>query len=89
MKVELFYTPGCKKCAASLTSLKTTAEQAFPDLEWREINPVDEIDYAVALGVLTLPAVAIDGELAFSSLPTATELGEALQQRSREARNGR
>lgn len=71
MKIELFYSAGCSQCAAAQTSLKAAAQQAVEGLEWREINVLDELDYAVELGVLTLPAIAVDGELVFSSLPTA------------------
>ena len=45
----------------------------------REVNPVDELDYTVELGVLTLPAVAIDGKLVFTSLPTAEQLVAAVR----------
>lgn len=39
-------------------------------LVWREVNVLKEFDYAVSLGVLSMPAIAINGELKFSSLPT-------------------
>jgi predicted thioredoxin/glutaredoxin len=50
-------------------------------LEWREINVLDEMDHAVEHGVLSLPAIVIDGELAFSSLPTPHQLRAALTRR--------
>lgn len=78
MKVELFYTPGCHDCAAAQASLKAAAHEAVAYIEWRELNILDELDYAVELGVLTLPAIAIDGELVFSSLPTPQQLRKAL-----------
>jgi hypothetical protein len=53
-------------------------------LDWRELNVLDELDYAVQLGVLTLPAVAIDGELVFTSLPTRRQLLAALSERCKE-----
>ena len=37
MKIELFYTPGCAKCAGATTALKAAAE-ALPGVEWREVN---------------------------------------------------
>lgn len=83
MNVELFYTEGCKKCAAVRADLKAAAKQAAPDVAWREINVLDELDYAVELGVLTLPALVIDRELVFSSLPTPAQLTRALQHRRR------
>jgi len=48
---------------------------------WRDINILDEMDYAAALGVMSVPAVAIDGRLAFSSLPSADALRAKLAKR--------
>ena len=45
------------------------------------MNVLDEIDYAVELGVLILPAIAIDGEVVFASLPTSQQLEQELIKR--------
>lgn len=82
MKVELFYTPGCEKCADDKDALRATALELVPDLVWREVNVLEEIDYAVEVGVLTLPSIAIDGEVAFSSLPTCRQLRRELIRRN-------
>ncbi len=82
MKVELFHAPGCSRCAAAREGLKAAAESAAAGLEWREINVLDEMDYAVEHGVLSLPAIVIDGELVFSSLPTPQQLRAALTRRN-------
>jgi glutaredoxin len=74
MKIELFCTPECENCASARDGLRATAEEAVPGVAWRELNALDELDYAVELGVVTLPAIAIDGELVFSSLPTCRQL---------------
>jgi hypothetical protein len=83
VKVELFYTPGCEKCADARDDLKAAAEQTIPGIVWRELNALDELDYAVKLGVVTLPALAIDGELVFSTLPTSGQLRRALTKRKK------
>jgi predicted thioredoxin/glutaredoxin len=82
VKVELIHAPGCRRCAGARDSLKAVAEEAVTGLEWREINVLDEMDYAVEHGVLSLPAIVIDGELVFSSLPTPQQLRSALIRRS-------
>ncbi|MDE2603057.1 MAG: thioredoxin family protein [Bradyrhizobium sp.] len=82
MKVELFYTPGCEKCADDKDALRATALELVPDLVWREVNVLEEIDYAVEVGVLTLPSIAIDGEVALSSLPTCRQLRRELIRRN-------
>lgn len=81
MKVELFSSFGCRKCVASKDELRELAERLDPNLFWREVNVIEELDYAVELGVLSLPALAIDGELVFTSLPTAETFCDALSQR--------
>ena len=81
MKVELFYTPGCEKCADNKDKLRTVATELVPDLVWRELNVLDQLDYAVEVGVITLPSIAIDGEVLFSSLPTCRQLRRELIKR--------
>ena len=81
MKVELFYTPGCEKCADNKDKLRTVATELVPDLVWRELNVLDELNYAVEVGVVTLPSIAIDGEVLFSSLPTCRQLRRELIKR--------
>ena len=83
MKIELFHVPGCIQCAASEGTLKKAAKQTIPEVDWRDVNVLDELDYAVEIGVLTLPAIAIDGELTFASLPTPRQLRNALIRRTK------
>jgi hypothetical protein len=83
MKVEIFYTPGCSECVAAHARLRTTAQEAVKNLEWRELNVLDELDYAVELGVLTLPSIAVDEKLVFTSMPTVAQLRTALIERSK------
>ena len=82
MKVEMFYTPGCSECITANAELRTAAQEVVKNLEWRDLNVLDDLDYAVELGVLTLPSIAVDGELVFTSMPTVAQLREALMKRS-------
>ena len=82
MKIELFFTPTCERCAANRATLKATAEEVAGTVDWREVNINENIDYAVQVGVLAPPAMAIDGELVFPSLPTEKQLRAELQRRS-------
>lgn len=49
MRIELFYTPGCAKCAGATAALKA-AVQALSGVEWCEVNVLDDLDRAVDLG---------------------------------------
>ena len=84
MKIELIYTEGCEKCAAARHELRVAAAAAVHDLVWREINVLDEVDYAVQLGVIALPSIAIDGQLVFASLPSGLQLQQEMARREKD-----
>ena len=82
IKVEVFSSPGCGKCLQAKAVLKAIAEELGLDkVTWRDVNILEEMDYAVDLGVISSPAIAIDGELVFSSLPSAAKLRSELDKR--------
>ena len=83
MKVEVLHAGGCARCQRELPALRAAAQAIDSDLDWRELDILQAIDYAVELGVLKPPAVAIDGELAFSALPSADALASAVRARMR------
>lgn len=82
IKVEAFSAPGCSKCAQVRDALKAIVDELGADrISWREVNVLDEIDYAVELGVMSPPAMAIDGELVFPALPSPPRLRAELEKR--------
>ena len=71
LEIEVFTSPGCSKCAHARQVLERLVEELGDErIRWREVNILDELDYAVDLGVLTTPAIAMNGELVFSGLPS-------------------
>lgn len=80
INVEVFSTPGCAKCAQAHAALQSIAQE-MERVVWREVNVLVELDYAVKLGVLTPPAIAIDGELAFPTLPSPLQFRQELARR--------
>jgi predicted thioredoxin/glutaredoxin len=50
-------------------------------VEWKEVDIAKNPKRAVEVGVLSTPAVAIDGELIFKSMPTASDLLKAIRAR--------
>ncbi|HHJ34464.1 MAG TPA: glutaredoxin [Gammaproteobacteria bacterium] len=78
-KIEVFTAPGCGKCGKAKHVLEDIARQMGADkFEWREVNILQEMDYAIELGVLSTPAIAIQGKLVFSALPSARQLQQTL-----------
>ena len=82
IQVEVFSSPGCNRCSQVFDVLQTiTRDLGAKRIDWREVNVLDELDYAVELGVLSMPAIAIDGKLVFKSHPSAGKLRDALEAR--------
>ncbi len=86
LEVEVFTSPGCAKCAHARKVLKELTERLGGGrVRWREVDILEELDHAVALGVLAAPAIAIDGELVFTGMPRPSKLRETLLRRLGEA----
>ena len=82
IQIEVFSSPGCSRCGQVFDVLQTiTQEIGAERIEWREVNVLEELEYAVELGVLSMPAIAIAGELVFKSHPSAGKLREAVETR--------
>ena len=78
--VEVLTASGCNRCQHTKDLVRRLVEE-LPEgrFEYREVNVVEEIDYAVSLGVLSTPAVAIGGVLAFTAPPSEKKLRKALR----------
>jgi len=82
IKVEVFSSPGCGKCGHAKEVLRNLADElGGENIQWREVNILDEIDHAIELGVMSTPSIAINSELVFSSLPSAKKLRAELESR--------
>ncbi|MBL1274598.1 MAG: thioredoxin family protein [Ectothiorhodospiraceae bacterium] len=87
LKIEIFSAPCCNQCdKAFVLAEKVVNELGLPPstgqsitIDIRKISVVEELDYAVALGVLATPSIAINSELVFTSMPTAKALRLAIQ----------
>lgn len=67
-------------CVHAKEALKRVADEiGIGRIEWREVKVLEEMDHAVALGVLSTPAIAIDDKLVFIALPPAKKLRQAIE----------
>jgi hypothetical protein len=80
VNIEVITAPGCTKCVAAQNELRAVAVDLFGEqrLHWREVNVREEFNYVIALGVLSMPAIAVNGKLIFSALPSAEQFAAAL-----------
>lgn len=86
IKVEAFSIAGCARCEEVRHALKAViVEFGAERVTWREVDVLGEIDYAVKLGVVSPPAMAIDGELVFPALPSPQRLRSELIKRLGQA----
>lgn len=82
MRLELFSAPNCNRCGRAKRVVADVVNELGTDrISVRVVNVVEEIDYAVKLGVIATPAIAVDGTLAFTGLPNARALYNALSAR--------
>lgn len=82
LKIELITGTSCPACVTIRERLKTVIEEFDPAwINYREIDVVEELDYAVELGVLSTPAIAFNGKLVFSSAPSVKKLRNELSRR--------
>ncbi|ORE88797.1 thioredoxin/glutaredoxin [Oceanococcus atlanticus] len=79
--VELLTATGCGACQPVRQRIRSVIEElGEARLRLREVDVVADIDYAVSLGVLSTPAIAIDGALVLSGAPSVAELRRVLRE---------
>lgn len=85
LKIEVFSAPGCNKCGKTFQLVEKVLmkfdESVSASIEYRLVNIVDELDYAVAIGLVATPGIAINGQLVFTGMPGETAIREAIQSR--------
>ncbi len=78
--IEVFTSTVCSNCQrASRMVEQLLKEPGFENITWREVNVVEEIDHAVAFGVLATPSISIGEALLFTALPSRQQLRSAIQ----------
>lgn len=78
--IEVFSAPACGKCSQARERLRAVVENFGGErVQWREVDVLDDMERAVELGVLSTPAIAIDGELLFTGSPSEKALRDAVE----------
>ena len=80
--LELFYSPFCPRCHKAREQVRSfAASWPAERLQLRELDVLQELERAVAVGVLQTPALAIDGELVAGPVPSKRALETLLRER--------
>lgn len=76
--VQVLSTPGCAGCAKTKRLLaKVLAE--FPGVDWEEVDLIDQPELAERYGIMSVPAVVLDGKLEFTGVPKEDTLREKIK----------
>jgi small redox-active disulfide protein 1 len=77
VKIEVFTSPMCPHCPAA----KRVVEEVVSEMEGVEVEHVDvmkEPERAANYGIMAVPTIVIDGEVAFVGAPTKEALKDKL-----------
>jgi len=78
--VEEFMSPGCVGCPVVKEMLKNLSEELSGEVTVEEVDITVDTPRASQYGVMSVPAIAINGELKFTGVPKREELKQALMQ---------
>lgn len=82
-QVQMLFTPGCAGCA-QLRRMITRVLEEFPGLSWKEIDLIEHPELAGEYRIMSVPAVVIGGELAFTGVPKEQVFRERLEAYTRK-----
>ncbi|MFQ6080900.1 MAG: thioredoxin family protein [Candidatus Bathyarchaeia archaeon] len=77
--IEMFTSPGCANCPAVKKMLKELSDELVGDITIEEVDITVDPTRAAQYGVMSVPAVAINGILKFVGVvPKREELKKAI-----------
>lgn len=80
--IELFSANACNRCDKAKQCIKAVVDEFGEDIIlYREYDVLEKLDYAVSLGILATPAIAINSELVFSGMPSIERLRDEIKRR--------
>ena len=79
VKVDVITAPGCSKCVKAKETI-TKVLKGQKNVEYREISLMDNPEIAGKYGIMSTPAIIINGKLAFEGNPGEEKLRKKLQE---------
>ncbi len=77
--IEVLMTPGCAGCPQAKEVVDEVAT-AFDGVDWEEVDISDDPSRGTELGIMSVPAVVVDGELFGTGVPDRDDLRERVEQ---------
>jgi len=78
--IEDFMSPGCVGCPAVKEMLKILSEELKGEITVEEVDITVDTTRAAQYGIMSVPAIAINGVLKFMGVPEKQELKKALME---------
>jgi len=77
-RVQVLSTPGCAGCD-QIKRLIAKVLIEFPGIDWEEIDLTEHPELAARYGIMSVPAVVIDGKLELAHMPKEERLRQKIQ----------
>ena len=78
--IEEFMSPGCVGCPVVKEMLKDLSEELSGEITIEEVDITVDTMRAAQYGIMSVPAIAINGILKFVGVPKKEELKKALME---------
>ncbi len=78
--IEDFMSPGCVGCPVVKEMLKSLSEELSGEITVEEVDITVDSARAAQYGIMSVPAIAINGELKFMGVPKKEELKKVLME---------
>jgi predicted DsbA family dithiol-disulfide isomerase len=91
IRIELLTAPGCSACENAKNRLREVVERLgdeFP-MEIVEVDVSQNFEATEKYGIMSTPALVVDGSLEFVGVPKESELRERILARVRAQRSAR
>jgi len=76
--IEVVSAPGCSKCSSAKDVVNSLVRDKN-GVQVREVNIAENPNLAINYGIMSTPAIIINGKLEFTSTPTLQELENKLK----------
>jgi small redox-active disulfide protein 1 len=82
VKIEVFYTPTCPYCPMAKKVVKEVAPQFGSKVEVEEVNAWENQERTAQYGIMSVPAIVINGKVKFVGVPQKDDLIKAIKEAS-------
>lgn len=79
IKVDVITAPGCSKCVKAKETIEKVLQKQ-KNVAYKETSLIDNPDVAGKYGIMSTPAIIINGKLAFEGNPGEEKLRKKLEE---------